>query len=547
MAIVDELVAVLGYRLTGEENLARFNAGLGRAESKMRAFAAAAMRWGAVAAAAIGAGGVALAKGVIDTSAEFERYQASLETIEGSTEKAKASLDWIAEFATKTPYELAGVTEAFIKLKTYGIDPIADDALRTLGDTASAMGKPINQAVEALADAATFEFERLKEFGLRAQQKGNEVTFTWTENGKQLSKVVKKNSEDVRKFILDNFGSRFAGAMIRQSKTWDGMLSNFSDGWTNFLRKIGDAGFFEVVKGKLAAVMDYVDRMQSDGALDRWAKRISGAFSYVVDPIGTFVDRTATHLDFLLSVFERLGGSGSLSGFFGAIGKGLGYLVPFRDTLIDIALALEDLLTWMEGGDSVFGKFVDAATAKLTAFGKTVIEIVSGVRDFLAAEMERFANSFSTLGDVFGGLDWSGAGSRLMGSFFDGIKSVGEEIKAYFMSLIPDWASGFFGGGMPAMAPAGAPAMDESAIRDMLNGMDRFKNSAADSGAAKLGQAIVTDNRSDNRQFPISVGPVTVNVSQPAAAPGAVGAAVAGAVGKGAGRGRAQLETPPAF
>ncbi|MDG4813775.1 hypothetical protein P8629_12270, partial [Hydrogenovibrio sp. 3SP14C1] len=85
-----------------------------------------------------------------------------LETIEGSQEKAKASLDWIAGFAKKTPYDLAQVTESFVKLKAYGIDPIADDALRILGDTGSAMGKSLDQAVEAFADAATGEFERLK-------------------------------------------------------------------------------------------------------------------------------------------------------------------------------------------------------------------------------------------------------------------------------------------------------------------------------------------------------------------------------------------------
>ena len=98
---------------------------------------------------------------IVGTSAQFEKFQTVLETIEGSSEKAKASMDWVADFAAKTPYELNGVTDAFVKLKAYGIDP-QTGALRSAGDAAAAMGKPLEQAVEALADAMTGENERLK-------------------------------------------------------------------------------------------------------------------------------------------------------------------------------------------------------------------------------------------------------------------------------------------------------------------------------------------------------------------------------------------------
>jgi len=52
-----------------------------------------------------------------------------------------------------TPYPTE-VTDAFVKLKAYGIDPQAG-ALLAAGNAASAMGKGLNQAVEAIADAQT--------------------------------------------------------------------------------------------------------------------------------------------------------------------------------------------------------------------------------------------------------------------------------------------------------------------------------------------------------------------------------------------------------
>lgn len=91
---------------------------------------------------------------IIETSAKFEKFSLILETLEGSSKKAQQDLEWIKKFAQTTPYEIDKVTEAFVKLKSYGLN--AQKELRVLGDTAAALGKPLNMAVEAIADAVTF-------------------------------------------------------------------------------------------------------------------------------------------------------------------------------------------------------------------------------------------------------------------------------------------------------------------------------------------------------------------------------------------------------
>lgn len=119
----------------------------------------------AAAGGVVAAGAGVFAKGVMDTASEFERYETILTTLEGSAEKAKKSMAWISDFAARTPYEMNEVTDSFVKLKAYGLDPLKDGLLNSLGDTAAAMGKPVMQVVEAIADAVTGENERLKEFG----------------------------------------------------------------------------------------------------------------------------------------------------------------------------------------------------------------------------------------------------------------------------------------------------------------------------------------------------------------------------------------------
>ncbi|MGZ8370087.1 MAG: hypothetical protein ACXWVH_03420, partial [Caulobacteraceae bacterium] len=135
--------------------------------------------------------------------------------------------------------------EAFVRMKAYGIDP-TDGALQTLGDTASGMGKDVMAAVESLADAVTGEFERLKEFGIKSSQKGGFVTFTYQniKSGKEMSVKVKKNAAEIRAALLGIWKGNYGGGMDAMSRTMTGRLSNISDAWGRFQRKIGDAGFF---------------------------------------------------------------------------------------------------------------------------------------------------------------------------------------------------------------------------------------------------------------------------------------------------------------
>lgn len=382
--IIDELVAVLGYDLRGEANLARYQAGIKRAESSLTAFAAAAARVGAVVGAAVGAGMAYVGKSVIATSAEFESYQATLETLEGSSEKARASLDWITQFAKTTPYDVAQVTEAFVRMRAYGLEP-ANGSLRAIGDVASAMGKTLMQGVEAIADATTGEFERLKEFGVRASVAGDQVTFSWVENGKTITKTVRKSGDEISNFLVGNFG-RFQGAMDKQSKTWRGLVSNLGDTWTQFLLRIGRGGFFDTVKGKLDSFLSYVDRLDQDGTLDRWSKNLSNAFTKAVNVVERGVDRLLKVGGAIASVFDS---NSALAGLGAVAGALLIRLFPVASGIIFLALALEDLWTALEGGDSVIGNFIkqhpqlEAALEGVKEFGKALVDFLGPLSGYV--------------------------------------------------------------------------------------------------------------------------------------------------------------------
>jgi hypothetical protein len=181
-------------------------------------------------------------RNIIQTSAEFQRLQSSLKTVTGSVEAANAAFTMIKRFAATTPFDLQQVTGAFIKLKALGLDP-SEAALQSYGNTASAMGKSLNDFIEAVADASTNEFERLKEFGIKAKQEGNKVSFTF----QGVTTTVRKNAEEIQKYLRDIGDVQFAGAMEEQAKTLGGALSNLQDSFTVFQNEIGEGGFADAV------------------------------------------------------------------------------------------------------------------------------------------------------------------------------------------------------------------------------------------------------------------------------------------------------------
>ena len=240
--------------------------------------ATAALKHYAAAGAVITAGAGFMIKGIIDTASQFETFRAQLTTLEGSSEKARASMDWISDFAVKTPYELDEVTEAFVKLKSYGLDPMKDNLLLTMGNAAAGANKDLIQGVEAIADAVVGQNTRLKEFAsIDAKISGNKVIYNYTDStGKQRRAMADKNNrEQIRATLQTIWNEKYAGAMDKLSQTWAGKISNISDAWGAFKRMIADAGVFDYLKEKLGGLLDKIDAMKNNGSLQKLAETIS--------------------------------------------------------------------------------------------------------------------------------------------------------------------------------------------------------------------------------------------------------------------------------
>ena len=243
----------------------------------------------------------------IDTAAQFERFQTILETTEGSSTKAKQAMNWVTDFTSKTPYELSQVTDAFVKMRSYGLDP-THGLLESLGNASAAMGKDLNQAVEAMADAAVGENERLKEFGITAKTVGNEIQYLYT-NKQGFQETLTANKDDraaIQAVLKQIFDSKYQGSMDRLSKTWGGMLSNLADHWNNFKLAVMKSKAFDFLKKKLRGILDHLDQLKKSGELQKVAERVGKKLMHYLQSLWQFGQQASTTISNIYHATQRL-------------------------------------------------------------------------------------------------------------------------------------------------------------------------------------------------------------------------------------------------
>jgi len=229
---------------------------------------------GSTAFAAIGGaiaalGLIQLGKQIIQITGEFQKFQAVLTNTLGSRSAANAAMKQIQKFAAETPFSVQELTSSFVKLANQGFKPTQVE-MRKLGDLASAMGKSFDQLTEAIIDSQTGEFERLKEFGIRAAKEGDKVTFTF----KEVKTQVDFTASSIRDYIL-SLGDLegVSGGMAAISLTLTGRLSNLGDAYDALLTKLGNSNsgiIFESIE-LLSKMMNVLNVSMSDPISDKAA------------------------------------------------------------------------------------------------------------------------------------------------------------------------------------------------------------------------------------------------------------------------------------
>jgi hypothetical protein len=253
----NSILAKLAVLLTGDNS--GLNKSLNQSQKQLSTFSQAATGVSkSLAGLVAGISFAAVAKQMLDVTTQFQKFEAVLTNTLGSNSEAQEALDSIREFAAKTPFSVQELTGSFVKLANQGFKPTSDE-MRKLGDLASSTGKGFDQLAEAIIDAQTGEFERLKEFGIRASKAGDQVKFTF----KGVETQTKFTSASIQEYLL-SLGDveGVSGSMAAISQTLGGKISNLGDSFDNLLLTLGNltsgplAGFVDLLSEALQNITD---------------------------------------------------------------------------------------------------------------------------------------------------------------------------------------------------------------------------------------------------------------------------------------------------
>lgn len=233
--------------------------------------------------AAMGAAGAAVG---FKEAFDLETYKAQLETATGSTEKAAELMKNAIAMANKTPFEGGELVEATAMLEAMGMD--SKKWLTYAGNMAGATGKDIMQATEAIIDAQSGEWERMKEFGIKG-----------VDNMDDLVQIMNK---------------RFAGGMEKLAGTTKGIWSTVTGVTKNSLAKIigimddgsvRQGSALDKVKTKLSELADKMTQWQNDGTIEAAAEKAATA----VDKISDAFQWAKDNANWLIPVLSGLVGA----------------------------------------------------------------------------------------------------------------------------------------------------------------------------------------------------------------------------------------------
>jgi len=281
---------------------------------------------------------VSLYHWLIDSNAEMEQFQNTLTVVLKSSERAAEMLEWASKFAAQTPFEIPQVVEATTKLEMYGIS--AQKTLGTIGDMASVMGKPLMQAVEAVADAQTGEIERLKEFGITKDMliaQGTKMGTNVVDSKGTITDMVAFNAA-----LFTLMEDRYKGGMEMQSKSFKGMISNVADFIGTMGREFGKP-IFDRMKNGLANSLSFLDKIKENGTMEAitakaqafgisFADSFGAAFGLLGNILGQISDKVGAFMDNNAARFALIGAT--MGAGFALLSD---YATPILNWLLDTA------------------------------------------------------------------------------------------------------------------------------------------------------------------------------------------------------------------
>lgn len=188
------------------------------------------------------------ARALLDNQKMVDRWNAQMRVAAGGTEEARVKMDELNQMADETGARIDELVLGFTRLSNLGLKP-SEEALLSYMNTAQAMGKSLEQFIEAVADASVAEFERLKEFGIKARNEGETIKFTF----QGITTEVENSASAIQDYLIGIGENQFAGIVDSQADQVEAALNRMENQWIKTLQAINEGGIGDAMKATIEA------------------------------------------------------------------------------------------------------------------------------------------------------------------------------------------------------------------------------------------------------------------------------------------------------
>lgn len=229
-----------------------------------------------------------IGKQVVTVGANMDSLKAQLKTVYGSAEEARKQLEWGAEFAVRTPFDVQGTVRAMQMMKSQGLD-VTREFKKANGE--------MKVFLEAMGDLSTRNMTSRGGTQGMSYAVSNLIGGDGGRSLRALFDLGKKDVEPLKQAVNTGDMNKFMEEFIKLAEekapnalqnmvgTWEHVINEMSETWEIFLWKVGESGSFDFIKRTLLVVADGIRGLTSDGTI----KAFSDVISYLWKPIDMIV------------------------------------------------------------------------------------------------------------------------------------------------------------------------------------------------------------------------------------------------------------------
>ena len=339
-----------------------------------------------VALGGVAIGGAALAKSFVDKAVEMQKFRATLIAVTKDVDVADESLRKMVQFASTTPFDLPGVVDAGVKLRSLQVD--VDKFLPLAGDLAAVFQRDIRDSALALGRALSGSQEGVevlnRSFGI-SKREMEAAGAVMKANGA----VAIDSAKDLEKLeiaLTNIIKQKYGGAMKEQSKDASVAFANLGDAIGQLQAALGS----ELTDDFASLARSITELVQEFNEIPGPTKRMIA--QTVV--FGTAVVGTAAAVSGLIAVF------GPLAGVVSALAAKMAVGAAASSTAAAAMAATEAAAVGLAGGAGAATVATTGLTGAISAAGTALVGALAPALVVVAGGLIYLTNEQGKLNQV---------------------------------------------------------------------------------------------------------------------------------------------------